>query len=41
MFMRELEERNNKRWQAPPCVKITQKAFGIGWKMPIVNKYEG
>jgi len=30
-----------KRWQAPPCVKITRKAFGIGWKMPIVNKYEG
>jgi len=30
-----------KRWQAPPCVKITRKAFGIGWKMPIVNKYGG
>jgi len=30
-----------KRWQAPPCVKITPKAFGIGWKMPIVNKWEG
>jgi NAD+ synthase (glutamine-hydrolysing) len=28
-----------KRWQAPPCIKITKKAFGIGWKMPIVNKY--
>ena len=28
-----------KRWQAPPCIKITPKAFGIGWKMPIVNKY--
>jgi len=30
-----------KRWQAPPCIKITRKAFGIGWKMPIVNKYDG
>jgi NAD+ synthase (glutamine-hydrolysing) len=30
-----------KRWQAAPCIKITRKAFGIGWKMPIVNKYEG
>ncbi|MHA1247014.1 MAG: NAD+ synthase [Candidatus Thorarchaeota archaeon] len=30
-----------KRWQAPPCIKITRKAFGIGWKMPIVNKYRG
>ncbi len=28
-----------KRWQAPPAVKITRKAFGMGWKMPIVNKY--
>jgi NAD+ synthase (glutamine-hydrolysing) len=30
-----------KRWQAPPCIKITQKAFGMGWKMPIVNHYSG
>ena len=29
-----------KRRQAPPCIKITRKAFGIGWKMPIVNKYK-
>ncbi len=28
-----------KRWQATPCIKITRKAFGIGWKMPIVNRY--
>jgi len=30
-----------KRWQAAPCIKITRKAFGIGWKMPIVNRYDG
>ncbi|MEM2110493.1 MAG: NAD+ synthase [Candidatus Bathyarchaeia archaeon] len=30
-----------KRRQAAPSIKITHKAFGIGWKMPIVNKYEG
>jgi len=30
-----------KRWQAPPCIKITRKAFGLGWKMPIVNKFAG
>jgi len=30
-----------KRRQAAPCIKITPKAFGIGWKMPIVNKYSG
>ncbi len=28
-----------KRRQAPPGIKITRKAFGIGRKMPIVNKY--
>ncbi|MCH7472940.1 NAD+ synthase [bacterium] len=30
-----------KRKQAPPVLRITKKAFGIGRKMPIVNKYEG
>lgn len=30
-----------KRWQAAPCIKISRKAFGIGRKMPIVNKYAG
>ena len=30
-----------KRWQAPPCIRITKKSFGIGWKMPIVNHYRG
>jgi len=30
-----------KRRQATPCIKITPKAFGIGWKMPMVNKYRG
>lgn len=28
-----------KRRQAPPTIKITRKAFGLGWKMPIVNKF--
>ncbi|MCJ7455634.1 NAD+ synthase [Candidatus Bathyarchaeota archaeon] len=27
-----------KRWQAAPAIKITRKAFGIGWRMPIVNR---
>jgi len=38
---RRIRRAEYKRWQAPPCVKITRKAFGIGWKMPIVNKYSG
>jgi NAD+ synthase (glutamine-hydrolysing) len=28
-----------KRHQAAPSIKITKKAFGLGWKMPIVNKF--
>jgi NAD+ synthase (glutamine-hydrolysing) len=28
-----------KRRQAAPAIKITRKAFGIGWRMPIVNRY--
>jgi NAD+ synthase (glutamine-hydrolysing) len=38
---RRIRRAEYKRWQAPPCIKITRKAFGIGWKMPIVNKYAG
>jgi len=38
---RRVRNAEYKRWQAPPCAKITPKAFGIGWKMPIVNKHGG
>jgi len=38
---RRVRNAEYKRRQAPPCIKITPKAFGIGWKMPLVNKYSG
>ena len=38
---RRIRRAEYKRRQAPPCIKITKKSFGIEWKMPIVNKYEG
>ena len=38
---RRIRNAEYKRRQAVPCIKITAKAFGIGWKMPIVNKYVG
>ena len=38
-ILKRIRRAEYKRWQAPPCLKITRKAFGIGWKMPIVNKY--
>jgi NAD+ synthase (glutamine-hydrolysing) len=36
---RRVRNAEYKRRQATPCIKITPKAFGIGWKMPIVNRY--
>jgi len=30
-----------KRRQAPPGLKITDRAFGTGWRMPIANKWVG
>ncbi len=36
---RRVRNAEYKRRQAAPCIKITRKAFGIGWKMPMVNKY--
>ena len=38
---RRVRNSEYKRRQATPCIKITPKAFGIGWKMPMVNKYKG
>jgi NAD+ synthase (glutamine-hydrolysing) len=38
---RRVRNAEYKRRQATPSIKITPKAFGIGWKMPIVNKYKG
>ncbi len=37
--LKTIKNAEYKRWQAPPCIKITPKAFGIGRKMPIVNKF--
>ncbi|MCX8153580.1 MAG: NAD+ synthase [Candidatus Bathyarchaeota archaeon] len=37
--LKRIRNAEYKRWQAAPCIKITRKAFGIGWKMPIVNMY--
>jgi NH3-dependent NAD+ synthetase len=39
--LRRIRNAEYKRRQATPGIKITPKAFGIGWKMPIVNRYDG
>ncbi len=30
-----------KRWQAAPSIRVTGKAFGVGRRCPIVNRYRG
>jgi len=37
--VRRIRGAEYKRHQAAPSIKITKKAFGLGWKMPIVNKF--
>jgi NAD+ synthase (glutamine-hydrolysing) len=37
--VRRIRGAEYKRHQAAPAIKITKKAFGLGWKMPIVNKF--
>ena len=29
----------HKRWQAPPMLRVSRRAFGIGRRMPIVNRF--
>jgi NAD+ synthase (glutamine-hydrolysing) len=37
--LRRVRSAEYKRRQAAPVIKITKKAFGLGWKMPLVNKF--
>jgi NAD+ synthase (glutamine-hydrolysing) len=30
-----------KRRQSPPGIKITSRAFGKDWRLPITNRYTG
>ncbi len=38
-ILEQIRNAEYKRKQAPPGIKITRKALGIGRKMPIANKY--
>ena len=35
-----LVEAEHKRRQAAPCIRVTGKAFGVGRRYPVVNRYE-
>lgn len=37
--LRRIRNAEYKRRQAAPAIRITKKAFGLGWKMPLVNKF--
>ena len=30
-----------KRRQAAPGLKVTSKAFGVGWRIPVAQKFNG
>lgn len=40
-IIRMVDKSEYKRRQAPPGIKITQKAFGRDRRFPITNKYRG
>lgn len=37
--LRRLDANEYKRQQAAPGIRITRKAFGYGWRVPIANRY--
>ena len=39
--VRKIDLNEYKRKQAPPCLRVTTKAFGIGRRVPIAQKYIG
>ncbi|MFQ3584806.1 MAG: NAD+ synthase, partial [Cyanobacteriota bacterium] len=39
--LRLVEIAEFKRHQAPPGLRITDRAFGTGWRMPIAKRNEG
>jgi hypothetical protein len=38
--VRHVNRNEYKRWQAPPILRVTSKAFGIGRRNPIAQGYK-
>ncbi len=38
--VRKVDRNEYKRRQAPPGLKVTSRAFGVGWRMPIAARFE-
>jgi len=39
-ILRRVDRNEYKRWQAPPILRVTTKAFGMGRRNPIAHGYE-
>ncbi|MGA3085164.1 MAG: NAD+ synthase, partial [Thermodesulfobacteriota bacterium] len=39
--IRMVDRNEYKRRQSPPGIKITTRAFGKDWRLPITNRYTG
>jgi len=40
-LLKTLQRTEFKRWQAPPVLKVSQRAFGRGRRYPIANQFKG
>jgi hypothetical protein len=38
--IRRVDQNEYKRWQAPPILRVTTKAFGTGRRNPIAQGYQ-
>jgi len=38
-IVRRVDANEYKRYQAPPALKVTPRAFGSGWRMPIARSH--
>jgi NAD+ synthase (glutamine-hydrolysing) len=38
-IVRKIDLNEYKRKQTPPCLRVTTKAFGIGRRVPIAQRY--
>lgn len=35
-----LHRSEHKRWQAPPLLRVSPRAFGTGWRYPLAARYD-
>jgi NAD+ synthase (glutamine-hydrolysing) len=38
-IVRKIDLNEYKRKQTPPCIRVTTKAFGVGRRVPIAQRY--